>query len=181
MSWNIFLALIPVAMAQVLKYQKNIIIQLAILSVWLLFLPNTLYLITDGMYVFSEEFGNMHMFGMVLGVLLYAVIVAHAPYTYYWSVAPVIRKYKKQILNLNSFYKLTLVVFFSFIVALGITMGRFARTNPWHVFTQPLRTVNDIFISLFSKETTLFLSCFFIGIFVFNLLILRKITVAKQE
>ena len=180
MSWNIFLALIPVAMAQVLKYQKNIIIQLATLSVWLLFLPNTLYLITDGMYVFSEEFGNMHIFGMSLGVLLYAIIVAHAPYTYYWALAPVINKYKKQILNLHFFYKSALVVLFSFTVALGVTMGRFARTNSWYVFTQPLRTVNDIFISLFSKETTLFLSCFFIGIFVFNMLMLRRATAGKQ-
>jgi len=124
------------------------------------------------MYVFSEEFGNMHVVGMMLGVLLYAVIVAHAPYTYYWSLVPVITKYKKLILKLNLLFKLVVIFLFSFLVALGVTMGRFARTNSWHIFTQPHRVLQDVFGSVSGAYELLFLVSFGIGICIINTVIL---------
>lgn len=128
-----------------------------------------------GMYVFGEEFGNMHLAGMLLWVVLYATVIALAPYTYYLALFPVLQKYKKPINQVTKNNRFLGLFIFSFIVSLCVTMGRFARTNSWYVVSDPMRVANDVFHSLASSDTTLFMISFFIGVLTFNLLILNRL------
>lgn len=139
--WNIFLAFIPYFLSEWMKktsFTKPKIIIL--ISIWLLFLPNAPYIITDLIHLHNYPpkyiWYNLFMiFSFAFAGLSLAII----------SMYDVYRIIKK---NWSTFTAYSFIVLASFLSGFGIYLGRFLRLNSWDVFTNPLYTLKQISASL---------------------------------
>jgi uncharacterized membrane protein len=144
--WNLFLAAIPYVISTGLSntvwMKKQSLVLVIILGIWLLFLPNAPYLITDLMHLRHSKsslpwLDPFMLFafawnGLILGLLsmhqVYLILVAK------WNV--VIAK--------------RLLFIIVFLCGFGIYLGRFQRWNSWELFSNPIVLLNDCLDSIFN-------------------------------
>ncbi|MFC4652084.1 DUF1361 domain-containing protein [Lactococcus nasutitermitis] len=159
MAWNIILALIAFDFSYFFVTSKNIIGQVIFGLIWLIFYPNTFYLLTDAKH-FSDWFPadsvsnlssirtvvnfNILIFGIIFGVVLGA-----------WSARLVLERFTKKIT-----WKILITILLSFLGAIGIFVGRSAslRLNSWDLFTQPYQTFLLILRSISQENLPFILS-----------------------
>jgi uncharacterized membrane protein len=171
--WNLFLAFIPYGISTKLKTINidNIskIKLVFLLFIWLLFLPNAPYIITD--------FIHLH----------------HSKSTLVWLDIFLIFTYASTglliaIISLNDIYRIIKIKwnlkyanYFSFVVTFlcgfGIYLGRFLRLNSWDVFTAPITVLKKSFFSFYDSKT--WLITFGFGSFIY--LIFRVFISLKKE
>lgn len=173
MGWNVFLSIVPIILARALQKTKSRNVQIALFPLWLVFLPNTLYMITDVIHIFNPRFSQMTIPFQILGIGLYLLIFFLAVYTFVLSIKPILHKYHAFLDGLHSQSKYLLFSFFSLLIGFAISMGRFQRTNTWYLFTQPVRVFRDVLDSL-TDPTVLFVAFFYsIGAYLIILLTSR--------
>lgn len=146
LTWNLFLAFFPLGVVLVLRdlrtsstaptWVRSRALLGAVLAVWLAFLPNAPYIITDLFHIQSLQpplvwFDTLTLFmfaqtGLLAG--LYSVLVVHK------LVQPL----------LGNFMTWALVLGSQFLSGFGIYLGRFGRWNSWDVLAQPLALVNAL-------------------------------------
>jgi uncharacterized membrane protein len=131
--WNLILAAIPFYLAWYISTARNFsaIAQNVLLLVWLLFLPNAPYIITDIVHLpqhtSSEPWLNIIvLFSFALNGLLYGI----------FSILIL----KKQFLpeTIKPLVGTSVLLVISAISAFGVYIGRFLRWNSWSVLTHPL-------------------------------------------
>lgn len=132
MAWNIFLAWIPFAISlQFNQYKKKQLWkQLVLLTTWLLFFPNALYILTDLVHLQFES--NMPWWydlsiiftSAFVGLLMAFVSLRNAELMLRRLVAP------KMVIICTTF--------FLFLGAFGVYLGRFQRFNSWDVVSDPV-------------------------------------------
>lgn len=151
MSFNIFLAVIPVVLGWVFFNFRQKKLRYATAIIWLLFLPNAIYLFTDiinliwqwGRVGDSErlvllfQYFVLEIFGFV------TFILALYPFEKFISSCKWMRIRKHTIL---------LIIILNFIIAFGVTLGRVERVNSWDVLAAPINVVNASLNILFSVE-----------------------------
>jgi uncharacterized membrane protein len=134
--WNLFLAAIPFVAAELFDRARWRVTQAATFAVWLLFLPNAPYILTDFIHLRPRPpvplwFDVLLLLscagtGLLLGygsvMLVQRGIARRYGVRTGWSVAVV---------------SLTLSAF-------GIYLGRFVRFNSWEVLTDPMPLFSDI-------------------------------------
>lgn len=135
LNWNIFLALLPLDFAIIVNISKRLSIQIIFSLLWLLFYPNTMYMITD--------FIHLQYIGIGLTVRMqyfnYAVLAAGV------FMGVVLGRLSIELILKHYFHRrhelLQLILIFglSLIASVGIYLGRFLRLNSWDVFTQTHR------------------------------------------
>ena len=152
--WNLFLAWIPFLLALLIyKYfykmpgEKSrrpiyIISLIILISLWLIFLPNTYYIVTDFIHlkdtkviglwydlllISSFAFNGM-MLGFASTFLVQKVLIKRIGYQFAW---------------------LFIMITF-FLSSFGIYLGRFLRWNSWDVIANPLYLMWDIYRSIFT-------------------------------
>ncbi len=142
--WNLFLATIPFIISLLVEYYKSNINNkwLLFLSfiIWLIFLPNSFYLITDLKHLrLSPQniiwFDSIILFSFsVTGILLG-----------YFSI----QKFKL-IINQHLSNKQTSIIIYSlfFLCGYGIYIGRFLRWNSWDIISNPINLTKDIILHL---------------------------------
>ena len=149
LAWNLFLAWVPLILAKIwslrlemkpLKQWKSV----GMFSLWLLFFPNSPYLITDLVHLetrynaaiwsdtlllFSCAFA-----GLIVG--LYSLHLVH-----------------KILSQSFSFFKSWSIIIISLILTgFGIYLGRVQRWNSWDLFTNPFNLIHDIFVQLSNPQ-----------------------------
>lgn len=149
--WNLFLAWLPFLFAVVVYGCAERPLVLGVMGpLWLLFLPNALYLVTDLIHLYPWNnvpfwydaimFFAFALTGLMLGLLslylVHAVVTRHLGQQLGWVFALLV----------------------SALSGLGVYIGRFLRWNSWDVFTNPLRLLQDIAINLLHPD--LFLKTF---------------------
>ncbi len=173
MGWNILLTIVPIVLARRLQKAKSRNAQIVLFPLWLVFLPNTLYMVTDVIHIFNPRFSQMSSPFWILGIALYFTVISLAVYTFILATMPVLQKYQSFLSELRSYSKYLLFIFFSLLIGFAISMGRFQRTNTWYIFTQPVRVMRDVIDSL-TDPIVLFVTLFYsIGAFVIILLTAR--------
>jgi len=175
MIYNSFLAclavLFGVAFVEVKeKYSKVI---LAVL--WLLFLPNTLYIFTDLLHLVQDWY-RVSISLRPLFVLQYAVFELVGVVTFIVGFLP----FEKMVSGVKSFKKnrTTVLIACNFIIAFGMVLGRVERNNSWDVFFAPQKVISSAIHVLTSFDllglTVLFgLLCNFVYFLFRNMLIKR--------
>jgi len=138
--WNLFLAWIPYFLALILKplhtIMKSKIVFGLILAVWLLFLPNAPYIITDLMHIHYQPpvplwfdvllFNTFAWTGMMVGFLsIFEVENFLKNELKFKFINPVIMS----VLMLTGF---------------GVYVGRFQRWNSWDMFSRPTVVLKEI-------------------------------------
>ncbi len=128
MFWNLFLAFIPLTISNyVLKLKGEIsnIKLITIMGIWLLFLPNAPYMITDLFHLHERE--SLPIWFDLLLILMFAIT---GLYLFYISINQAIAIVKYQFPKLHNPFFLTLLFL---IVSYGVYIGRFLRLNSWDV------------------------------------------------
>lgn len=134
LTWNLFLAWFPLGVVLVLRdlrqsgFRSKWLL-LGGLALWLVFLPNAPYIITDLYHLKNIDdpllwFDTMALFlfaltGLLIG--LYSVLIVHR------LVRPLIGERQTWVLVLAS----------QMLSGFGIYLGRFGRWNSWDVVTRP--------------------------------------------
>jgi uncharacterized membrane protein len=151
--WNVFLALVPVALAWmlvgVLRHGKTAgkwLLGLPLGAAWLFFLPNSPYLLTGWRHFFSRleatdlldrmQASRQDFLYFLLLFGAFIVYTALGPITFAAAIRPLHRWAKEARLPVW----LMAVPFFS-LVSLGVYLGLVLRFNTWDLLTHPTSIV----------------------------------------
>lgn len=144
LTWNLFLAFFPLGVVLVLRDLRtagflNRWLMIAGLAIWLAFLPNAPYIITDLFHIKSVDapllwFDTITLFlfaqtGLLAG--LYSALVVHR------MLRPLTGAWAAWVLMVGS----------QILSGFGIYLGRFGRWNSWDVLTKPLELIDALAVA----------------------------------
>ncbi len=149
LGWNIILAFVPVFFAYIFmitskKENKSLISKLKLIIiflVWLLFFPNSYYVITDFIHLGGEEF--YYSLGMYSGWIYTDNFLGYLTLTHIFLgafIAVFMASYSLKIIHsfLIVKYKKNIAIIILFMIltlsSIGIYIGRFLRLQSWDVF-----------------------------------------------
>ncbi|MBQ7889882.1 MAG: DUF1361 domain-containing protein [Erysipelotrichaceae bacterium] len=133
--WNLFLAVLPVFFAlgaQMLLHWNLFTIGLSVL--WLLFLPNACYMVTDLIYLDSSSFvGSQDIYLQNLSAWIELFYIASG--VFFAMVSGLFSTYLiTQKLHFKSYLlRLLWIVLISLLCGYGVYIGRFLRLNSWDI------------------------------------------------
>lgn len=140
--WNLFLAWLPLVFAWILVRAPHT----AVISgpLWLLFLPNAPYIVTDLIHLRLHTmvpiwYDTMMLFTFALTGLLLGLVSLYLVHV----------QVERRLGQLPGWLFVALVLSLS---SYGVYIGRFLRWNSWDIFTQPLTLFNDMLHSLVAPE-----------------------------
>lgn len=147
--WNIFLAWIPFYFS-ILFTQinwKNKLIKFIVAILWLLFYPNSCYMITDFIHLSSYNFytPNKDYFAFNSNFLIWydffliSILIIIGVILSFTSLKLMHDWIKKKVNQLGGWIFVVVVCILS---GYAIYLGRFIRVNSWEVITNPLYLIN---------------------------------------
>jgi uncharacterized membrane protein len=167
MGWNLFLALIGLGLAYWLVTVRQKFVKTAVALIWILFVPNTLYLLTDVIHLF-RQWDLVPQLSRVVLLAQYLTLIGLGIFTYVKSMGLVesglyrwARSGSRLIGRVLESRMDVVMAGMNYLIAFGVVMGRFMRTNSWYVFTHPERVVSDILRTALSVQLMIFVLGFF--------------------
>ena len=149
LPWNLFLATIPAVASELFRRSQEArgpaVVQIVWFVVWILFLPNAPYLVTD--YIHLRERPEMPLWydvALLTSAAGVGLLLAYA------SAADV------QIALTRAFNSIVawIVVGISLLLSgFGIYLGRFLRWNSWDAVSNPRRLLGDITAAVTNPDT----------------------------
>lgn len=141
LTWNLALAWVPLILAafliRVLRKKRWSNWQAIILTIaWLLFLPNSFYIITDYIHLFGEQRPEF-----MLDLAMFSSFAVNGVMLGYASLYLLHQQVRSR---LNSHLGLWLVGAALLVSSYGIYMGRFLRWNTWDVVVNAPMVLVDI-------------------------------------
>jgi uncharacterized membrane protein len=135
--WNLFLAWMPVVFALLAHRFKHSLRALLLCgSLWLLFLPNAPYIITDLVHLRARP-PVPYWYDMVLFQCFIGLGVLLGFVSLYWMQQIVLER----IGPLSSWFFVIMVIG---LTGFGIYLGRFQRWNSWDMLLNPFELIGDI-------------------------------------
>ncbi len=141
LEWNLFLAFIPYFISQWLIGKPSVVSNkwmfAGIFFTWLMFIPNSFYILTDLFHL--QENNNTPMWFDLLLILSFAwngLLAGILSVRHMEKIIQILMNYKNELLFLFPVMLLN---------ALGIFIGRYLRYNSWDVITNPFHLMMDIF------------------------------------
>lgn len=166
-SWNFMLALIPVLLAFTIyglvtyyrkhSYPKQLFWTLIIILgfAWLIFLPNTGYLITGWRHffvvisreeLFSRWYDTRDLM-VLMRISLYSIFFIWYSFFGLFTLTLSIRPLAK-LLQPRSVYMSLIGIPLFFVTSLGIYLGLILRFNSWDLFVRPGYVIKEILLNL---------------------------------
>lgn len=139
LAWNLFLAYVPYAISKKMSVQsiKTKWKFLLYVFVWLLFLPNAFYIITDLFHLdMNEDVPLWYDLALLLSFAWSGILFGIL------SVRQMEKLFEK---NFNKKFDLLFILPVMVLNGFGVYIGRYLRFNSWDVLTNPLQLINDIF------------------------------------
>jgi len=138
--WNIFLATIPWILSSLLiiypKLRKRYSILLPTGIIWILFIPNTFYIITDLFHLSYKNLAPVWYDFMLIFTFAWAGIMLGFTSIKDFEII-LYEKVNKKIVPIF----ITLILF---LISFGIYLGRFLRWNSWNIINEPANLFYDI-------------------------------------
>lgn len=136
---NLALASLGFVFGLLYLHSKSSLLRIPLSILWMLFLPNTIYLLTDLEHLFVQlaEVGRQDW---AILIIQYTVLIALGILTYFAGMWPLEKYFKKRKTKNYSWVFLV----FNFAIAFAVVLGKIERTHSWYVFTQPLEVLDDI-------------------------------------
>lgn len=154
--WNLFLAGIPFLITQVIKQKikwqsSKIMFAVGFVS-WLLFLPNSAYIITDLVHLQNEKSTLLWLdlflvFVFALNGLLLGLLSLKDMFTL------LVVQFGKKVASITVFQVCLLSGY-------GIYLGRFLRFNSWDIVANPKNLFLDIIHSIYEPKVWLMVFAF---------------------
>ncbi|WP_284653347.1 DUF1361 domain-containing protein [Flavobacterium terrisoli] len=166
--WNLFLAVIPYAITThllTLDFKNTSKFKiLAITAIWLAFIPNAFYIITDLVHLANSE---GHIFWLDL-----IIVSSHALIGFAFGLMS-LQHFEKLVWELTTARKVSLLIpVICFLCGIGIYIGRILRYNSWDIISNPLDLAIDLFQMAFSPKSMLFAIHF--GVFIYFSFLIKK-------
>lgn len=158
--WNVILAIIPYAITLYLSATKLTKFKLGFwFCVWLLFLPNAPYILTDLLHL---RVSNTHF--MWLDILVILSFAATGILLFYLSLNDMKNLLKQYFKKAYIKKSITLIIFLS---SFGVYLGRFLRYNSWEILSQPQNLFSDVLNMVLHpfKNSEVWLFTFGFGLF----------------
>lgn len=145
MGFNLALAIAGVVFGWLFLTTKQPFLKLIAGILWILFLPNTIYLLTDLQYL-REQFFKIELIYKPVLLLMYSGLIFFGMMSYIVGLWPLERFINSLKIKNKSKANLVVIslVLVNFLAALGVVMGKELRSHSWYVFTQPLRVISDL-------------------------------------
>lgn len=153
--FNTFLALIAVMFGWLMIKTPSRFAKVLYGFIWLIFLPNTIYILTDISHLFEDwnKVNNLFKFILTIQYTLFAItgIITFTLAIYFFQrlLEGKSAGWRKKKIKLSTFISICIL---NFMVGFAVVLGGIERTNSWHVFTDPIRVANDILDMISSKE-----------------------------
>lgn len=179
--WNLFLSWVPLALSITLIYiLKNKLWSswsaLFMSFVWLIFIPNSFYMISDFVHLIEVPTNYLLYF-----VIAFTAIIYSASINGYISLYLIHRELKKRLRPGTSWLVVAIICLIS---SYAIYIGRVLRWNSWDILINPggvLFDVSDNFLNFNSlKNSILTTLLFFVLIFSIYILIDRGLKYLKR-
>ncbi len=142
MTTNILLALIPVYAGFLFTQTRNIIFKVLFGIMWLAFVPNTIYILTDLIHLPRQLSRLPHSVAPLL-FLEYFLLEFIGIVCFILAIYPV-ERYVVSSLKKYRLKSVHFIISLNFLIAFGVTLGRFQRTNSWELLTNFSRVVEDV-------------------------------------
>ncbi|MFW5864495.1 MAG: DUF1361 domain-containing protein [Candidatus Izemoplasmataceae bacterium] len=156
LGFNVFLALIPLWLIWYIKhlnqndrFYKHKVIGLSVL--FILFFPNTFYIITDAIHLNSASFysfetpyaplvysENIYAYIMLMHIIIAMMFGCYAGVRALHELRLFLKDMKRSRLQIE-----LIVLMIIFVTSIGIYIGRFMRYFSWEIF-RPLALINDL-------------------------------------
>lgn len=172
--WNLFLSWVPLLVSVILVYiLKNKLwsswTALILSFVWLIFIPNSFYMISDFIHLVEVPTDYLLYFAIAFTAIIYSASING-----YISLYLIHRELKKRLSSKTAWL---LVALISLISSYAIYIGRVLRWNSWDILTNPggvIFDVSDNFLNFNSLKNSIFTTLlFFVLIFSIYILIDR--------
>jgi uncharacterized membrane protein len=141
LNWNLFLAWIPLLLSSfILAFNiKSKISLIFIIIVWILFFPNSPYILTDLFHLKARN--TIPIWYDLIVILSYAWTGLICGFISLNDIEQRLSDYygKRNFIN-------GLIVFFLFMSSFGVYLGRFLRWNSWDVLNNPFGLFSDIVV-----------------------------------
>jgi len=139
-NWNLFLAFLPWLFSTLItiypQIQKNRLILVVLIFSWLMFFPNSFYILTD-LFHLQWKTSIPKWFDLIM-ILSYAWVGLMFGYLSLWDIEKIIgRRIRK---NLIPVFSLSLL----FLGSFGVYLGRYLRWNSWDIIKEPFNLFYDI-------------------------------------
>src|SRR5258708_6715694 len=147
MLYNCFLAFLALGFGYFFVISENRYVKALFGLLWILFLPNTIYIFTDLEHLINQ-WPLVHSVLRIPLLLQYILLEFVGVVTFAIALIP----FEKIILSLKLFRKkkMSVLIIFNFFIAFGMVLGRVERINSWDVFTDPLKVTNSAIHVFFS-------------------------------
>lgn len=167
MAWNLFLAFLGYLFAWLIVRFKDPIAKIAFTLLWLLFVPNTVYVLTDLIHI-PYQLPKLPVWGQFILMGQYLTLLVGGCLAFLRSLQlfehELVRWLKQYHLHKHRILFFTVMIGINFLIALGVAMGRYQRTNSWYILTNPGTVVQDLLVTLTSSYLMVFVLLFGIGI-----------------
>jgi uncharacterized membrane protein len=139
--WNLVLAWIPFGLSiwlrKLLKtYRWSSWLPLGVTALWLGFLPNTFYMLTD--YIHLQDVERVDI---VYDVAMFTVLIATGVCLGFVSLAIVHSELRKRLSKAGAWRVVSSIIF---LASFAIYVGRDLRWNTWDIITSPAGILFDI-------------------------------------
>lgn len=170
--WNLFLATVPYLIMLYLKVNalKSKLKVYGLLTVWLAFLPNSFYIITDLKHL-SHSHHSTFWFDLSL-------IASFAMLGFFLGLQSLYEFEKIGKTLFNKKIMLFLMPIICFLCGFGIYLGRILRYNSWDIVSDPIQLLFDISNELITIKTILFSLHF--GIFIYLFYTVKKLIISNK-
>ncbi|AYZ37242.1 DUF1361 domain-containing protein [Chryseobacterium indologenes] len=140
LNWNLFLAWIPFLLSSFIgafkiKSKTSLVL---IIIVWILFFPNSPYILTDLFHLKMRD--SIPVWYDLIVILSYAWTGLICGFISLHDIEKLLSENGKKRMVTG------IVVLFLFMSSFGVYLGRFLRWNSWDVFNDPSGLLGDIII-----------------------------------
>ena len=152
---NSFLALVAVLFGWLMSKANSAFAKIWTGFIWIIFLPNTFYILTDISHLFEDWSKVDVLFKFILTVQysLFSIfgIISFVVSVYFFQrlLEGKSTGWKVEKMKPSTFAAICLL---NLLVGFAVILGGIERANSWHVFTNPIRVANDILDMISSKE-----------------------------
>jgi uncharacterized membrane protein len=174
LAWNLVLAFVPFLISELMlriNFSKKHLLFWSLITLWLLFFPNSPYIMTD-LFHLKPKVGAPFWYDLML-LLSYSFNGFFLGFLSLMTIEKVATQlYDKTISNALTFVSLI-------ACSVGVFVGRYLRWNSWDVFTKPFSLLQELqdqdFYPIQDSEILRFTLVFSVFL-VLNYLILKSIT-----
>ncbi len=139
LNWNLFLAFIPWMISSVILIRglNHKTILAILIASWLLFFPNSPYILTDLFHLRARNSAPI-WFDLVV-ILSFAWMGLVYGFVSLMDIEKLLKKHiSNRLIN-------AMTILFLFLASFGIYLGRYLRWNSWDILNNPFGLFNDIF------------------------------------